>query len=339
MESISRAQYVQRFYGELPEEAFLPNHKEVWYFATNLGLLTTAYIALRSAPTYLLPIIATVIGHSMACIAFFAHDLSHGSVVRNKVARYLIELVAWGINFIPPRLWHIVHNRTHHRFANTHRDPDRRYTLEETTTSVRMYNTALYPHNRTLMRWNLLVFIQFVPYIIRNIASVFYSNARKPSIVPSKPAFTRKDQIVIGFELVVLVAIQVGLFQLMESSWTHYLFAGPLSFLITSAFVMMYVYTNHFISPFTEKCDPLLGTVSVKVPKLFNLLHRNFSFHTEHHLFPQMNPIHYPLVSDLLVKHFPDRYARLPLSTAWSRLWAEGPYALRQGIVAQPGAV
>ena len=329
MESISRTQYVQRFYGELPEEAFLPNQKEVWYFAMNLGLLLTAYLALRSAPLYLMPIISIVIGHSMACIAFFAHDLSHGSILRHKSLRYLFELAAWGVNFIPPRLWHIVHNRTHHRFANTDRDPDRRYTVDEATRSVQIYTTMLYPHAGAFMRWNLLVFIQFVPYIIRNIAAVFYPSGYKPSVVPSKPAFTRKDQIVIGFELMVSVTIQVGLFELMNGSWFHYLFAGPLTLLITSAFVMMYVYTNHFLSPFAEKCDPLVGTVSLTVPKVLNLLHRNFAYHTEHHLFPQMNPIHYPLVSELLTKHYPDRYTKLSLSTAWSRLWAERPFAIR----------
>ena len=50
-------------------------------------------------------------------------------------------------------------------------------------------------------------------------------------------------------------------------------------------------------------------------------LHDNFSYHTEHHVFPSMNPKFYPEVSRLLQEHFPERYNRIPLREAWRRLW------------------
>ena len=34
-----------------------------------------------------------------------------------------------------------------------------------------------------------------------------------------------------------------------------------------------------------------------------------------------MNPHFYPLVSGLLITHFPDRYHRITLTEAWRQLW------------------
>ena len=51
-----------------------------------------------------------------------------------------------------------------------------------------------------------------------------------------------------------------------------------------------------------------------------NSLHFNFSYHTEHHLFPGMDSEYYPLLSDLIRQRYGDRYHNLPLAEAWSYL-------------------
>jgi fatty acid desaturase len=57
------------------------------------------------------------------------------------------------------------------------------------------------------------------------------------------------------------------------------------------------------------------------VPAFVNLLHSNASYHTEHHLFPTMNPKYYPLVSGLFRTHFAERYHAIPIAQAWAGLW------------------
>ncbi|MEL7086528.1 MAG: fatty acid desaturase, partial [Cyanobacteria bacterium J06597_1] len=54
-----------------------------------------------------------------------------------------------------------------------------------------------------------------------------------------------------------------------------------------------------------------------RVPKILDVLHLNFSYHTEHHVFPGVNSDYYPQVQALLLEHFPGRFNLLPAMTAW----------------------
>jgi len=83
---------------------------------------------------------------------------------------------------------------------------------------------------------------------------------------------------------------------------------------------MSYIWTNHYLQGLHEWHDPLLGSTSIEVPGVFDRLHSNFSYHTEHHLFPAMNSKYYPLVCEILLKEFPDRYNRVPVHQAWKQL-------------------
>ena len=70
----------------------------------------------------------------------------------------------------------------------------------------------------------------------------------------------------------------------------------------------------------TEVNDPLVNSLSLRVPKLFDMLHLNFSYHTEHHVFPGMNSDYYPLVQALLREHYPERFNLLDAEEAWRLL-------------------
>jgi fatty acid desaturase len=64
-----------------------------------------------------------------------------------------------------------------------------------------------------------------------------------------------------------------------------------------------------------------VNTTSVVVYRIFDRLHLNFSYHTEHHLFPGMNSDYYPKVSQLLTERYGNRYNRIRFGDAWNRLW------------------
>jgi fatty acid desaturase len=66
--------------------------------------------------------------------------------------------------------------------------------------------------------------------------------------------------------------------------------------------------------------DPLINSLSIRVPKLFDQLHLNFSYHTEHHIFPGINSDYYPLVQELLKTHYPERLNVLDAGDAWRLL-------------------
>ena len=111
----------------------------------------------------------------------------------------------------------------------------------------------------------------------------------------------------------------------------QYFFAVGLPLLVASSVSMAYIWTNHLLNPLCEHTDPLIGSTSVIVPRWADWLHDNFSYHTEHHIFPGMNPRYYPEVAKLLQLHFPDRYNRIPFGEAWRRIWQQEEYISEGG--------
>lgn len=311
----------------LPSDAFRPVRRDLWWIALHLAMFVATCLSFRVAPWWTRPLLTVVVANLLACLAFRAHDLSHGSIIGESPARYALELLLWGLNLIPRTVWRRVHNQTHHHLANTPNDPDRNYFESEVTTAVSLYVHLFYPHRRT-PRWNLLVWFHFVPYIARNVITLLaYPGATKPSVAPARPAVSRAKRVVIGAELATVFALQFAIFQLAGGQWATYVWAGPIAVLCTSAIIVVYAFTNHWLNPVGAVHDPVKGTTSVRVPGWVNALHSNFSYHTEHHVFPAMNPAHYPRVAALLAEHFPDRYNSMPLAGAWRQLWNGEPYA------------
>jgi hypothetical protein len=75
------------------------------------------------------------------------------------------------------------------------------------------------------------------------------------------------------------------------------------------------------LNPHTEINDPLANSLSVTVPRWVDVLHFNFSYHTEHHLYPGMSAKWAPLVKAELKKQFPDQYHELPMWKAMLFIW------------------
>jgi fatty acid desaturase len=318
---MSHSDYVKTLRGQLPARAFAAAPRKLWTMLAHLLIIGASYMGFRiTSSTLVFLLLSLIIGHSMACLAFLAHELSHNAIVRSPPLRYCLEIFFWGINLIPATVWRRVHNQTHHVYTNTQSDPDRPFLNCEESRLTRLYSRLFYPHRDTL-RWNPLVACHFVPYILRNTVAAFYANRSKPEVVPFKPIYTPKQRTSIITEVAAIVCIQVAIFHIVGSSWLAYLSASPIAVLVASAVVMAYVFTNHFLNPLEEDMDPLAATTSVVVFSFWDRLHSNFSYHTEHHLFPQVNSDFYPQISGLLQQQYRDRYHRVCIGAAWRSLW------------------
>ena len=316
----STAARIRRIRASLPPEAFQPATNRLWHLPAHAAIVWSGYVLIRTWPG-LGPVGALLIGHSLACMAFVAHEVSHNAVVRNRAAKRALEFAAFGINMVPPTMWNRLHNDAHHSHANTVDDPDRPYLESERSTATSIYAAATMPARG--LRGNLLVFVHFVTYLTRHIVAVFYPGDSKPALLTSKPAYRPGERTAIAFELVIMTAMQYGVWVAAGRSWTNYAWASPAALCVASAVIVSYVFTNHFLNPISHEHDPLSGTTSVRVPKLVDRLHSNFSFHTEHHLFPAMNSDYYPLVSEALKDIAPDDYRQLEFSDAWRQLWMQ----------------
>jgi fatty acid desaturase len=163
-------------------------------------------------------------------------------------------------------------------------------------------------------------------YIMRNVYAALLEGGSKPSFVPYKPRYSPRQRLMILLEMTWIIALQVAVFQFIGYDWLRFMIISPLALIIASGIAMSYITTHHFLSPYCEHTDPVIGSLSIIVPKWVDLIHDNFSYHTEHHLFPAMNPRYYPMVSLLLIQHFPDRYRRITFNEAWDRLWQKEQY-------------
>jgi len=323
---IPRAQYVRRLAPLLPREAFAREPRQLWGAVVHLVMVGGGWAVAREADGIgVMALAALLTGHSVGCLLFVAHDLSHGSILRPGRARSLCELLFWGINLIPPTLWRCLHNRTHHRATNTVQDTDRAYRAVESTPAVRLYIRFFFP-SRVTLRWNPFVLAHFVTYIARHLVAALLPARARPSIVTFRPAYTAAQRRAIVLELAAIAAMQVGVFHATGGEWGRYVFGMVLPLFVASSVAMLYVWTNHLLQPLRVEVDPLLASTSVIVPGWMNLLHDHFAFHSEHHVFPAMHPRHYPRVSELLAQHFPERYRRLPLADAWRQLWRKGAF-------------
>lgn len=314
------AQDIRLIRAGLPPEAFRPNHRRMLDAVVHSCVIGLGIVGVRLFP-WLGPLAALVIGHSLACLAFVGHEASHNAVIRHRWGRNLLCYWTLSLNIVPPTMWNRLHNDAHHQNAGTREDPDRPFLEDEETTTRRWYAQLLYPSDDTFV--GILVFAHFVTYLARNIATVFYPAPHKPFSVPARPDYSRAERWTVAAELIWIGALQVGIFLAVGSDWVRYLWVGPVALVVASSVVMAYVFTNHFLNPIGDAPDPVTGTTSVIVPRIFDRLHGHFSHHTEHHLFPSMNSDFYPAVSAALRAAAPERYQQLAFGEAWRRLWRQ----------------
>jgi fatty acid desaturase len=308
----------------LPEEAFQRNPGRIVYAGLQLALYAALVSLVRTAPSWALLPICVLAGHTLFCLALFAHELSHGAILRPNAPRFLLEFVTWGLNFIAPTVWSVVHNQTHHRHVNTDADPDRRFMRAEKNVATTIYTSLFYPHREAPTRWNPLILIHFIPYVLRNTFALL-SGGSPTTLVPGRLALLRGQRQRISAELLGIAALQIGLHR-AAGGHLCYVAVGPGAALVASMFVMAYVFTNHFGDDLKTAGDVLGTTTSVIVPRLIDRLHLHFSFHTEHHLFPSLDSRQYRAISQLLGMHYPERYKRLGFVHAWSRVWAQSGF-------------
>jgi fatty acid desaturase len=311
---------IRRVRAALPAHVFQPNPQRLWQLALHTAVIVAGYLWIRRSPVTA-PLAAIVIGHSLSCFGFLAHEISHNAVVRNRALKYPLLLWSFGLNFISPTMWNRLHNDAHHGNAGTPGDPDRPFLEDEHSPAAKWYATLFYPSARS---WKtILVFGHFVSYLLRNMVGAFYPGDRKPSIMTSKPAYQPREKLWIAIEILIMLAMQYGIWLAVGANWWAFVWASIVPLCLSSAIIMVYVFTQHFLNSIEHDTDPIGGTTSLIVPRWIDWLHCNFSFHTEHHVFPTMNSAYYPLVSQALRDEAGGDYTRIPARSAWQQLWKE----------------
>jgi fatty acid desaturase len=275
-----------------------------------IAISATAIVAIANGwlPWQLVPLLSIVIGASFAGITFVGHELLHGGIVRG---RRLQRVLGW-ICFLPfvvsPLLWIAWHNGRHHAKANLPDDPDRYPTLAE----YRVRAGARFAVDSFSLggrRWRGVLSLLFGFTGQSGLQLVI---ARKIGILTPSQHRVAIFETALGVAFWATVGILVG--------FVPFLFVFLLPLMVANSIVMMFILTNHSLSPCVAINDPLASGLTVTLPRALEWLTLGFGFHVEHHLFPAMSTRHAPKVRALLQAKYPERYQTMPLGEALRRL-------------------
>ncbi len=325
---IHQAEYAKRIRPLLPPEAFLPDRSKILVLLINLTILLlgwgiAAHLDRWSVSLLWLYLPVTLImGNSVIVLLFSSHDLMHTGIIKNPYGLRMISLLGLTMLWMPPTLWKILHNRVHHNQTNSLGDPDRNYLSQQPNTWGKWVQNLFTP-SQTVNRFCLMIGMASAwgIYTFRNLTSVLLFNNGDVRYVPASFKVRMEERRAIALEFFVILSLHLSILSYLQFHPLKLALSYFLPIAIGYAGIIFYVYTNHMLCPMASINDPLINSVSIKVPKLFDLLHLNFSYHAEHHIFPGLNSDYYPVVQDLIKIYYPDRSDYiLEASEAWRLL-------------------
>ncbi|NRT75682.1 fatty acid desaturase family protein [Clostridium beijerinckii] len=296
--------YANKISPKLPKNAFKPVPSRLfgglaYTIIIICGILTITLCRFNNIINFL---ISLVLGFSFASIGFLGHEILHGTVVKTHWLKNLLGGIAFLPLSIGPNLWIKWHNMSHH--ANTQHeinDPDAWMSFEQFS-------------NRSFIKYIYKLPLWFRSLFSFSALSISFTLHGTRMFFIYVKEFKRQKSIKLWIQFILPWIIWIGLFFLVETD--KWIFSYLLPFLIGNFIVMCYISSNHRLNPLVPINDPLVNSLSVTVPKWLDVLHFNFSYHTEHHLFPGMNPKYYSLVKEEILKLWPDRYHQMPLLSA-----------------------
>ena len=323
----SAASYARHLRPLLPPGAFRTNPNRLLLVVINLAILGLGWAMADQLdrwpgfwPLAFLPF-ALVMGNSVIVLLFATHDLLHGSSLRGRAWRRAVGLLGLALLWMPPTLWHAVHNREHHSATNSLDDPDRSYLESQPATWGKRIQHLFTPSDTVRPLWLAVGLASaWGVHNLRTIASVLLFNNGAPNFTPASFRVSPKERLLIGLELLAIVGLHAGVIVWLDGQPLKLLLGYFIPIWIGYAGAIAYIYTNHLLCPLTEINDPLANSLSLRLPKILDLLHLNFSYHTEHHIFPGLNSSYYPQVRRLLQEHYPERYQLLEGPEAWRLL-------------------
>lgn len=289
---------------------FHPATSRLWWLPVHLTLIVGGTWAITQTASVPLRLVAAlVIGIAFGGLAFLAHEVLHGAVVRNRWARTAVGTLGFAPFLLSPHLWMRWHGAVHHGNAQAGAaDPDAYPTLEAYRDSrlVRFMVDHFSPGGRRITGVLALI----VGFSVQSAKLLI--TGRRQGILSQREQLAALAGSAGAVALWVTVAVLVGPLA--------FLFAYVLPLLVGNALVMAHILTNHSLSPQTEINDPLVNSLTVTVPRWFGWLTLGFGFHVEHHLFPAMSTRHARSVRSELIQRWPDRYRSMPLTRALQTL-------------------
>jgi fatty acid desaturase len=309
----SIAFYRQALSQSLSPELFKPRPiRLLWYVGFAFGSIAT-FLAIVNVPMSwpLKLLLGVFIGFCNGGLGFIDHEISHGSVVKNKTMQHILCFFGSIPYFVSPTFWRYWHNQLHHgKTQQLIRDPDAFPNLKIYKASKFM--RFMFPftpgsgHKRSFAYF-------FFWFSFHNFVAQTYLRFRNS-------VFDQLDQKRVTLEFTAQILIAVAL--LYYAGITNIVWVLLIPLFIQNYMLMSYISTNHNISPLTSENDPLVNSLSVTNHPIFEFFHLNFGYHVEHHIFPTMSCAYTKIVHQELLKQFPETYQVMPKWYAMKKLYS-----------------
>jgi fatty acid desaturase len=311
--------YAEKLKPLLPTEAFAPARSRLLWLPAHLLVVVVASggiaksAASGGAAWLFVPLASLAIGSAFAGMTFLAHETLHAAVVRERHLRYALGWILLLPFVMSPRLWIAWHNRVHHGNANRPGvDPDANPTLAEYRANARVrFITDHFALGRSSATGALGLLVGFSVQSAHMLLT-----ARRRGFL------SRSEQWLALAESSAGVAVWTALAYVLGPVGFVFAFGVPL--LLANTVVMVFIMTNHSLSPLTEINDPLVNALTVTSPPLVEWLTLRFGYHVEHHLFPAMSSRHAWRVRAAVQQLWPERYQAMPLGRALLALHRTG---------------
>lgn len=308
-EDYKRGHYLAKLNGLLPKKYFRRAPERLWWLLPHLGLITAGFYAITALNLNIWAnlAISLVIGHSFACLGFLAHEVLHGTVVRPVWLQEALGVLCFAPFLLGPRLWRKWHNIEHHGHTqHGEDDPDAMATWEQFQARPELQKYySLAPFLRSF-----LLFAGF---------SVWFSVHSLLMLRRYYGELEQRDRRAAITQLAIPTAVWFAL--LLWFGPLNFVFAYIVPLLAGNFLIMSYIATNHLLNPLSDSNDPLVTSLSLKVPTWLDVIHLRFSHHTEHHVFPNMSSKYAPYLKTELKRLWPDRYHEMPHWQAMLTLW------------------
>ncbi len=297
---------------QLPKEIFKPYRPRlipilsIWM----AGVLGIVAICTQNFPWYLNLGLSLFIGYCWSISGLFAHEILHGSVVRNKKLQTFISFFCFLPYLISPTFWRYWHNNLHH--SHTQKlilDPDAYPTYKIFKQSK--FAQWMYPFSpgsgRKRSFFYLFFWFSFNAQVIQH-----YLRYRNKT-------FNKLDHRQVNIELALAIAIHIGGAILVGPA--NWVWVVLIPFLFMNYLPFSYISTNHNLSPMTKDNDPLANSLTVTNHPILEFLHINFGYHVEHHLFPTVSGVHLKKIHHVLKNEHPDKLQVMPKWKAIVKLY------------------
>lgn len=267
------------------------------------------------------------IGQLWVTVGFIAHEALHRAVFRSRFWEDLLGWLGFSVWLVSPGLWRGWHVAAHHGSTNRHgHDPDMLDRVDDFRTSrVARLVYAVTPGSGYPLSYVSPLFL----FTLQGQLFLWYYSG-----LPEyrKIRMNRKTERILS---VLIGLCWIGLGVALGPWNALWLILVPMA--VSNATLMAYISTNHWLRPATpDRNDPFRNASSVLVAPIWDFLHVNFSYHQEHHIFPQMSPRYAPLLREHLRQLAPECVNTIRFFSAILALYRRPPLYATDVVFSTP---